>query len=104
MENLQIKVNLTKIAVHITSILPVKRPNKMHCNAGRRFVNYLQVYKVYLNLTAMQYREQKFADSHFLKPNIPKEKFEAMTKEEGGNSHLRRCNANTIKTTANLDQ
>ena len=83
MSNLQIKINLTKIAgAHYIDLPGKKGPTKCIVMPVEDCNLFVGEKGVYLNLTAMQYREQKFADSHFLKPNIPKEKFEAMTKEE----------------------
>lgn len=37
---------------------------------------------VYLNMTAIEYREQKYRDSHFIKMSIEREVYDAMSEEE----------------------
>jgi hypothetical protein len=83
MSNLQIKLNLTKIqGAHFISLAGQKGPTKCivmpvdDCNL------YVGEKGVYLDLTAYEYKEKKYSDSHFLKPNLPKEVFDAMTKEQ----------------------
>jgi hypothetical protein len=83
MSNLSIKVNLTKIAgSHFITLPGKKGPTKCivmpvdDCNL------YVGEKGVYLDLTAYQYKDQKFVDTHFIKPNLPKEVFDAMTKDQ----------------------
>ena len=37
---------------------------------------------VYLNMTAIEYREQKYSDSHFIKMSVEREVYDSMTEEE----------------------
>lgn len=43
---------------------------------------YLGTKGCYLNLEAWETREQKYDDTHFVKPSLPKEVREAMTEEQ----------------------
>lgn len=43
---------------------------------------YLGTKGCYLNLEARETREQKYDDTHFLKPSLPKDVREAMTEEQ----------------------
>lgn len=83
MSNLQIKVNLTKIAgAHFITLGGRRGPTKCIVMPVEDRNLYVGEKGVYLDLTAFQYKEQKFADSHFIKPNLPKEVFDGMTKEQ----------------------
>ena len=82
-ENLSIKVNLTKIAgAHFITLPGQKGPTKCIVMPVDDCHLYIGEKGVYLDLTAYQYKDQKFVDTHFIKPNLPKEVFEAMTKEQ----------------------
>ena len=37
---------------------------------------------VYLNLTAIEYREQKYSDTHFVKMSVEREVYDALTEEQ----------------------
>lgn len=81
--NLDIKVNLTKIAgAHFITLPGQKGPTKCIVMPVEDCNLYVGEKGVYLDLTAYQYKEQKFVDTHFIKPKLPKEVFEAMTKEQ----------------------
>ena len=83
MSNLSIKVNLTKIAgAHFITLPGKKGPTKCIVMPVEDCNLFVGEKGVYLDLTAYQYKEQKFTDSHFIKPNLPKEVFDAMTKEQ----------------------
>ena len=83
MSNLAIKINLTKISgAHLLDlqgksgvkkciVLPVDDCNLFVGEKG-----------VYLDLTGIEYKEQKFDDSHFIKQSISKEVYSTMTKEQ----------------------
>lgn len=43
---------------------------------------YLGEKGVYLNLTAIEMREERYGDTHVLKQSLPKEVYQAMTDEE----------------------
>jgi hypothetical protein len=84
MSNLAIHINLTRIpgaiftkltgktgAIKECIIIPIENANLFVGEKG-----------VYLDATALEYREQKYADSHFIKMSVPKEIFETMSDEE----------------------
>ena len=83
MSNLSIKVNLTKIKGAALVNLQGKT-SKKQCivipveDAGL----YVGDKGVYLNLTAIGYREQKYEDSHFIKQSVSKEDYDAMSEED----------------------
>lgn len=62
---------------------------------------------VYLNMTAIEMQDPKFAETHCLKVNLDKERYEAMTEEErraqpiiGG---MKPLEAQQMKVTSTLD-
>ncbi|RNC66445.1 hypothetical protein D7D25_02915 [Proteiniphilum sp. X52] len=83
MSNLSIKINLMRVPG--ASLLKLK---------GKREVKeclvipvedsglYVGEKGVYLNLTAIEYREQKYSDSHFVKMSVEREVYDALTEEE----------------------
>lgn len=83
MSNLQIKVNLTKVpGAHFITLNGQKGLTKCIVMPVEDCNLYVGEKGVYLDLTAYQYKDQKYVDTHFIKPNLPKEVFEAMTKEQ----------------------
>jgi len=81
--NLSIKVNLTKIPgaalVNLKGNTETKKCIVIPVEDANLFIGEKGVY---LNMTALQYKEQKYADTHFLKQSLDKEVYNAMTKEQ----------------------
>ena len=82
-ENLSIKVNLTKIQgaalVNLKGNTATKKCIVIPVDDAGLYVGEKGVY---LDLQAIAYKDPKYADTHFIKPSIEKEKYNAMTKEE----------------------
>lgn len=82
--NLALHINLTRIPGAIFTKLTGKTGATKDCiiipvDDAHLFVGEKGVY---LDATALEFREQKYADSHFIKMSVPKEIFEAMTEEQ----------------------
>ena len=84
MSNLAIKINLTKVKGAMLVNLTGKTGTVKECIVIP--VEDSGLYKgekgVYLNITAVEIREPKYAETHLLKRDIPKEEYEAMTEEQ----------------------
>ena len=84
MSNLALHINLTRIPGAIFTMLTGKTGLVKDCiiilvEEAHLFVGEKGVY---LDATALEFKEQKYADSHFIKMSVPKEIFEKMSKEE----------------------
>ena len=84
MGNLALHINLTRIPGAIFSKLTGKTGAVKECiiipvEDAHLFVGEKGVY---LDATALEFKEQKYADSHFIKMSVPKEIFDLMTEEE----------------------
>ena len=81
--NLAIKVNLTKIpGAHFIDLPGKNGPTKCIVMPVENCNLFVGEKGVYLDLSAFQYKEQKFDDSHFVKQSIGKDAYAAMTKEQ----------------------
>lgn len=84
MSNLAIKINLTRIPGAIYTKLTGRTGAQKNCiiipveDAGL----FVGEKGVYLDAVALQYKEQKYADSHFVKMSVSKEVFDAMSEEQ----------------------
>jgi len=84
MSNLAIKINLTRIPGAIYTKLTGRSGTQKNCiiipvEDANLFIGEKGVY---LDAVAIQYREQKYADSHFIKMSVPKEVFDSMSEEQ----------------------
>jgi len=84
MSNLAIKINLTRIPGAIFTKLTGRSGEQKPCivipveDAGL----FVGEKGVYLDATALEFKEQKYDDSHFIKQSIPKEIYETLTDEQ----------------------
>jgi hypothetical protein len=82
--NLAIKINLTRIPGAIFSKLTGKTGIPTDCiiipvdSAGL----FRGEKGIYLDATALEFKEQKYADSHFIKMSVPKEIWDTLTDEQ----------------------
>jgi hypothetical protein len=84
MSNLAIKINLTRIPGAVFTKLTGKTGVPKDCIVIP--VDDAHLFRgekgIYLDAIALEFKEQKHADSHFIKMSIPKEIFDAMSNEE----------------------
>ncbi|WP_418894204.1 hypothetical protein [Limibacterium fermenti] len=83
MSNLSIKVNLMRVPGALLLNLKGKLETKQCVvipveDSGL----YVGEKGVYLNLTAIEYKERKYDDSHFVKMSVDREVYEGMTEDE----------------------
>lgn len=83
MANFSIKTDLLKLAgAFVTNLkgkTAVKRCLVIPIDDSRLFLGEKGVY---LNLTAVEMREERYGDTHIVKQNLPREVYDAMTEEE----------------------
>lgn len=82
--NLSIKINLTRIPGAIFTKLTGKSGMPTDCIVIP--VDQAGLFRgekgIYLDATALEFKEQKYADSHFIKISVPKEIYDTMTEEQ----------------------
>jgi hypothetical protein len=84
MSNLSIKINLAKLAGAGLANLKGKSGTTKECivipvEDANLFIGEKGVY---LDLTALEYREQKYDNTHFVKQSVPKDLYTGMSEEE----------------------
>lgn len=84
MENLNIKINLSKLNGVVKIHSEKKNADYIAIPIKENFL-YQGVKGTYLNLTAFQQKEEKFGDSHYIKNQIPSDVYNKMTDEEKKN-------------------
>lgn len=87
MENLNIKINLSKLNGVVKIHNEKKNADYIAIPIKENFL-YQGEKGVYLNLTAFQQKEVKFGDSHYIKNQIPSDVYNKMTDEEKKNQSI----------------
>lgn len=87
MENLNIKINLSKLN-GVVKIHSEKRNADYIAIPIKENFLYQGEKGTYLNLTAFQQKEEKFGDSHYVKNQIPSDVYNKMTDEEKRNQQI----------------
>lgn len=83
MANYSIKADLLKVqGAFIANIKGKTTTKQCLCIPVEGSGLYVGAKGVYLNLTAIEYREPKYEDSHFLKVSVDSEAYKAMSEEE----------------------
>lgn len=83
MANFSIKADLLKVQGAFTANIKGKTTTKQClCIPIEDSGLYVGSKGIYLNLTAVEYREPKYGDTHFVKVSVDSEAYKAMSEEE----------------------